>query len=131
MSQSLDWLATVRGKLGYVWGQSLWYVTGGAAWEGVEYSGQFTFVTGATENTANPINKTNTGWVAGGGVEYMATPHVLVRLEYLYYGFPSFSATVPRIPSAGTCGTVGPLSATYSWTNNNVQTVRAAVSYKF
>ena len=25
----------------------------------------------------------DTGWVGGGGVEYMATEHVLMRIEYL------------------------------------------------
>jgi outer membrane immunogenic protein len=127
MNQSVDWLASARGRVGYVWGQALLYATGGAAWEGAEYSGRFAFGDGAPENTPNPISKTNSGWVAGGGVEYMATPHVLIRLEYLYYGLPSFSATAPCVG----CVVAGPPTANYSWSSNNVQTVRAAVSYKF
>jgi outer membrane immunogenic protein len=127
MSQSLDWLTSVRGKLGYVWGPSLWYVTGGAAWEGVEYSGQFPTRSGALESTPNPVTKTNSGWVAGGGVEFMTTSHILLRLEYLYYGFKDTTAFALCTPF---CGGVG-AGSTYSWTNNNVQTVRAALSYKF
>jgi outer membrane immunogenic protein len=107
--------------------RGLWYATGGAAWEAVELAGQFTYLSGGRENTAVPINKTNSGWVAGGGVEYMATPHVLVRLEYLYYGFNGFTATASCVACIG----AGPFAAVYNWTNNNVQTVRAAVSYKF
>jgi len=135
MNQSLDWLASVRGRIGYVWGSSLWYATGGAAWEGVEYAGLFydfgapNGSLSATANTPNPINKTNSGWVAGGGVEYMATEHVLLRLEYLYYGFNGSTATAPYCFVAGGCSPG--LFSTYSWSNNNVQTVRAALSYKF
>jgi outer membrane immunogenic protein len=128
MSQNLDWLASVRGRVGYVWGQSLWYATGGAAWEGVEYAGAFT-VPISTASTPNPITKTNSGWVAGGGVEYMATEHVLLRLEYLYYGFKSFTAVGPGCNIGGPC--FPGVFSTFSWSDNNVQTVRAAVSYKF
>jgi len=127
MSESVDWLTSVRGRIGYVWGQSLWYATGGAAWEGVAYTGSWTNPP-AFLNTPNNATKTVSGWVAGAGVEYMATPHVLLRLEYLYYGFDGFSATAPCNPVVPLCTTA---VASYSWGNNNVQTVRAALSYKF
>jgi opacity protein-like surface antigen len=39
MNESVQWLATARGKFGYVLGSTLWYVTGGAAWERANYSG--------------------------------------------------------------------------------------------
>jgi outer membrane immunogenic protein len=32
ISSKTDWLATVRGRLGFVWGNWLFYGTGGAAW---------------------------------------------------------------------------------------------------
>jgi hypothetical protein len=35
--ESIQWLASIRGRLGYAWGASLLYVTGGGAWEKVKY----------------------------------------------------------------------------------------------
>ena len=35
------------------------------------------------------FNNTKTGWVAGAGAEWMATPNILVRAEYLYYNLNS------------------------------------------
>jgi outer membrane immunogenic protein len=135
MSQSVDWLASVRGRVGYVWAQSLWYVTGGGAWERARYSGQLSLgLNSIFESTPDPISKTNSGWVAGGGVEYMATPHMLVRLEFLSYEFPGFTTTAACTPAGTPCPNRPPrtnLFSVYSWSSNNVQTLRAAVSYKF
>ena len=36
---------------------------------------------------ATSYNTTNSGWVAGGGMEFMATANWLVRVEYLHYKF--------------------------------------------
>jgi hypothetical protein len=47
---------------------------------------------------AQPSQPSNTtvksGWVAGAGAEWMATSHILLRAEYLYYGL--IAATVWR-----------------------------------
>jgi outer membrane immunogenic protein len=126
MSESVNWLASARGKIGYVWGPTLLYATGGAAWENAHYTGNFTFLSGATENIV-PFSTTNSGWVAGGGLEWMATSHLLARIEYLYYGFQSKAVSAPCV----NCVVGGPPVANYSWNNNNVQVVRAALSYKF
>ena len=130
MNETVKWLATARGKFGYVLGSTLWYVTGGAAWERANYAGTTTFSTApAIANTS--FTRTNTGWVAGGGVEYMATQHVLMRLEYLYYGFPGQSAAaVCTIAGAPLCGPPN-LTSNYAWNSNNIREVRAALSYKF
>ncbi len=31
--QDVQWLASIRGRLGYTWGSSMVYATGGGAWE--------------------------------------------------------------------------------------------------
>lgn len=125
LSSKLDWLASVRGRLGVLATPTvLAYVTGGVAW------GQF----GYSANAVNPalgysapvaFNQTQTGFVVGGGVEWMMTNNWLLRAEYLYYGFNSgpnvvgASATFPAFPS------------NYVWGKNNVNVARAGVSYKF
>jgi outer membrane immunogenic protein len=136
MSQNERWLASVRGKLGFTgWWNTMFYGTGGIAWANAEYTG--TAIAGplaaglgaATSNTS--VTTTNTGWVAGGGAEWMATTNILLRVEYLYYrinGGQNNSATfTPGI--APVAAATAPLG--YSWSNYNVQVARVAVSYKF
>ena len=38
MRQDVEWIASVRGRLGYTWGSDMIYVTGGAAWAKVNYA---------------------------------------------------------------------------------------------
>lgn len=81
--QKLPWFGTVRGRLGYSVGSSLFYVTGGYAYGGVK-----------TKINAGPVeasfSETKSGWTAGAGIE---TPFKLLGLfgpqwtsktEYLY-----------------------------------------------
>jgi opacity protein-like surface antigen len=58
----------------------------------------------------------------------MATPNILLRAEYLYYGInggqTGVSPIVPAIPGV-------PFAPTQTWNSFNVQVARVAVSYKF
>ena len=42
----------------------------------------------------------NRGWVAGGGMEFMATANWLLRVEYLHYAFNSGSTVTAACTSA-------------------------------
>jgi outer membrane immunogenic protein len=68
----IDYLATIRGRLGYAMGSTLIYATGGAAFLGVD---------------SDFDDDTLTGWVAGGGIEHKLRENVSVGLEGLYYDF--------------------------------------------
>ena len=52
------------------------------------------------------------------GVERMIDPHVILSLEYLYYGFDNVALTGPISPGSF-------LPVTFTWSNYNVQVVRA------
>lgn len=69
----VDYLATVRGRLGYAFGPTLAYLTGGVAFLGFE------------EDLAG--NDSNTGYVAGLGIEHKLRQNVSIGAEALYYGF--------------------------------------------
>jgi hypothetical protein len=56
----------------------------------------------------------------GAGVERMIDPHVMLSLEYLYYGFDNVALTGPISPGSF-------LLVTFSWSNYNVQVVRASL----
>jgi outer membrane immunogenic protein len=130
MNSSLDWLSSARGRLGYVANNTLWYVTGGGAWDQITYSGNIVATSFNTRSiVVNQFNHTSSGWVAGGGVEYMATPHVLLRLEYLYYGLSSGTSVTAPCPLCGPGALNGP--GNFTWGNANIQVVRAGLGYKF
>jgi outer membrane immunogenic protein len=137
MSENTEWLASVRGKLGFVgWGKGLYFVTGGAAWRNTEYNANWTDVNPAGVNFGHNFDMASTttkgGWVLGGGAEYQVTPNILMRGEYLYYGFNgSFSQQVMKLGVDGLPRAAAPLPATFTWNSYNVQVARVAVSYKF
>jgi outer membrane immunogenic protein len=70
--EDVDYLATVRGRLGYAFGPTLLYATGGAAFIGFD------------EDFGD---ETDTGWVAGLGLERKWADNVSFGLEGLYYSF--------------------------------------------
>jgi outer membrane immunogenic protein len=129
--QNIQWLASIRGRLGYVWGPSLLYVTGGAAWDKRNDNllvSTNTNVAGAAASAAS-FSTTKSGWVIGAGYEWMITPNWIVRGEYLHYGFNSGDITPVSVP----CGFAGPAvcGVNVSSSNNNIDVVRLGLSYKF
>lgn len=77
----LEWLATVRGRLGFAWDNLLVYGTGGAAFGGVNsgYS-----VTTPGPSFSDSVDTDHFGWTAGAGVEYAVTENFSIKTEYLY-----------------------------------------------
>jgi outer membrane immunogenic protein len=105
----LDWFGTVRGRVGVtIMPTLLIYGTGGFAY------GEFR--SGVTESSA-----IQTGWTAGGGVEWMFMPNWSAKLEYLYSDISG--------------GDVNGFNAGIGINNVNNHTrwntVRAGVSYHF
>ncbi|MDO8981428.1 MAG: porin family protein [Afipia sp.] len=118
--RNIDWMASIRGRLGWVWDRWMVYGTGGAAWADVNYRNDLTF--GGVFNPVS-VNKTLSGWVAGGGVEYAVSNNWTVRAEYLYYDFGD--ETVVNLSPVIVGGTN---NATW---DNHIHVVRAGVNYKF
>jgi len=129
MSSTLDWLASIRGRLGYlVMPNLLAYGTGGVAWGKIDYS--------ATALCSGPgcvptysanagSSSTQTGWTVGGGLEWAITNNWLLRGEYLYYrlnGGPSVVAQAANYPNN---------PSSFSWSNTNISVARVGLSYKF
>ena len=78
-SQNIDFFGTVRGRLGYAFGSALIYATGGFAYANVDTTVNFS-------NGFNVLNSNQleTGWVAGGGVEYLFAPCWSAKVEYQF-----------------------------------------------
>jgi high affinity Mn2+ porin len=79
-NEQLEYLATLRGRIGYDVGGWTPFVTGGIAWASTRYSR--TDLTTGNED-ANPSN-IRLGYVLGGGVDYRLDSRWSARAEYLY-----------------------------------------------
>jgi outer membrane immunogenic protein len=128
LNEKQNWLASIRGRIGYTWGPGLIYVTGGAAWTGIEANGGATLVSGET-NTFT-LSTTRGGYVLGGGYEWMFAPNWSVRGEYLYYGFQG-NLIGPSIVFPGAAG-AGGAGATLNGSVNkfNTSVFRIGLDYK-
>ena len=128
----IQWLATIRGRVGWTAGPNLFYFTGGAAWEQVNRTILLSTDTMAgvfSTSTATSFTSTKSGWVAGLGYERMIAPNWIVRAEWLHYGFNGSTFAVPVTCTVfGATGTCGQNVATG---NSNTDVVRLGVSYKF
>ena len=124
---TLTWQATIRGRLGYVNGPWLLYGTGGVAFAHVKWSESTVLNTTGPPTVSTSAwsdSKTLTGWVAGGGIEYMFHTNWIGRLEYLYEKFGDFTVPTGLVP-AGSPPRPGNLDL------SAVQKVRVGISYKF
>jgi outer membrane immunogenic protein len=103
-----NWLATVRGRVGYAFDRIMVYGTAGGAFTDIKASlGPLTWA-----------SSTEVGWTAGGGIEGAITDNLTAKIEYLYADFGNMSCP------AGSCGG----TATVSLKENMV---RAGLNYKF
>lgn len=80
------WFATASGRLGYlVTPATLVYATGGAAWIRSEFSNN--------AGAPNTLDVTRSGWLAGGGVEFMFAQNWSVFAEYNHFDLGTKTAT--------------------------------------
>jgi outer membrane immunogenic protein len=121
VTSDLNWLASVRGRLGYTWDRYMLYFTGGGAWADLGGAATLT-IPGVGTSTATTSAHAS-GWVIGGGAEWMFAPNWILGVEYLHYTFDRVSGTV-----AGPAGTA---SFNFTGTDGEVDVVRGRLSYKF
>jgi outer membrane immunogenic protein len=93
LNKEIDYLGTVRGRLGWLaFPNLLVYGTGGFAYGGVKantnisqtLNGPFGGVALSLGSNSG-ISETRTGWTAGAGFEWMLGPRWSAKAEYLYY----------------------------------------------
>jgi outer membrane immunogenic protein len=131
---NLDWFGTVRGRLGYAFGGTLVYATGGFAYGGIKQSLAETVTTdnAALSKTGTAGNNfTATGYVVGGGVETAITPAWSLRAEYQYINLgTSKLAAGSDIPWGENNAKTDSGGASASF-DNSFHTVRLGLNYKF
>lgn len=105
---SADWLATVRLRLGYATGSSLFYGTAGPAFSNIsisrimDWSGDICpiFELGLKRCHSGKA-ELQAGWTVGGGIEHALSQNWTIKAEYLYadFGEAKFRSTNVWIPN--------------------------------
>ena len=111
-----DWLATVRGRVGYAWDRFLVYGTAGGAFANVQGSA----------GLSSFSNSTQVGWTAGAGVEYAFAPNWTAKVEYLFVDLAN--ASCGSASCGGLTNTGAPTNTTITF-NENI--IRGGVNFKF
>jgi outer membrane immunogenic protein len=89
-STDIDFLASVRGRVGYAMDSVLIYGTGGVAWAEGDARARMVAVDDGVvvEERSGKGSLSDMGWVAGGGLAWMVIPQTMsVGVEGLYYWF--------------------------------------------
>jgi outer membrane immunogenic protein len=107
---------TMRGRVGYSFGQIMPYATGGLAF-GDLHGGE-----GGAPGAAGSGNTYRLGWVAGAGVEDAFAPHWSAKLEYLH-------ADLGNGPVFDDTFTGGSTAAEH--VNFQTDIIRGGINYKF
>ncbi len=106
VTAGIDWMGTVRGRLGYLFTPTLLaYATGGLAYGGTHATATHTLGFSDSTPTIYPttdgvghFSDTRVGWTVGGGLEWMFMPNWSMKAEALYYnlGSVSFNSSAVR-----------------------------------
>ncbi|MGZ9141851.1 MAG: outer membrane protein, partial [Candidatus Binatia bacterium] len=128
-------LATIRGRLGLTFDRLMLYSTGGVAFAEINSPlGTNCLVNGCADQggaSAAFANYTTrkTGWVAGGGIEWMLDANWIVRGEYLHADLGNVTNVLSLDP-VNSCFADGPCGATFS-RDVRYDIVRVGASYRF
>ena len=142
ISRSLDYLGTVRGRIGLlVTPTLLLYGTGGLAYGGTNLNASAFAAylpiaggpVGAVGFGGASYSDTSVGWTAGGGVEWLFLPNWSAKVEYLYFDLGSATLTSVVPTTLTPTGVFAPtLSAGTSYSSRfSGNIVRAGVNYHF
>lgn len=120
----LDWLGTVRGRLGYAFDRTLVYATGGLAFGHVNdrLTTSVDFDSGPTPFSVK-TSDTKTGFVVGGGLEYAITPAWSLKGEYQFIDLGSSKLASGSDPNSSEVGS-GSVKIDHSY-----NTVRTGLNY--
>jgi len=132
ISQSLDFLGTVRGRVGWV-PASEWliFATGGLAYGDVKSTTTTSF-SAVGDAYAGSVSGLKTGWTAGGGVEWAVDPFWSIKAEYLFVdlGGETYTDAITDATAVGAVG-LNPQPAYRTHITNQQHIFRIAVNYHF
>lgn len=93
-TQNLQFLGTVRGRLGWTAGNWLVYGSGGVAYGSVSSTDNLGLsVGGGSDTLSGSSSETRFGWAGGAGVNYALSQNWIVGVDYLHYDLGHTSVT--------------------------------------
>jgi opacity protein-like surface antigen len=119
-----DWQSTIRGRVGFVAGRTLFFATAGVAFLNVDWSetaSNSCFGCGANPTFVHSKDETLVGGVVGAGAEMAISPTVILGADYLYENFGDINS----VPHGAAPGQTGKLDSI------DVHKVRVRLSVKF
>jgi outer membrane immunogenic protein len=127
----VDWMMTVRPRLGLALGQFLPYITGGLALVHSSFGQTVLFPPGgaaAVSDGGLAYSSTDSTWTLGGGMEYALSPNWSIKAEYLHVFMPDKTLTSwGHSPYFGASSLIA-----YTRTlSQSIDTVRLGVNYRF
>lgn len=87
-NDTIDWLGSTTGRIGFVNDAFVPYLKGGVAYAG-----------GTGDAAGEDDSQTHLGWTVGAGVEFAVTENISVFAEYDYYSFGEETYEFPSIPA--------------------------------
>ena len=123
----INWLATVRARLGITSGSLLIYGTGGFAFADVE---SHLKVVGDGYNAWGQRSDAAIGWTAGGGLEWIIARSWTLKAEYLYVNLGSVGGILEGQQTTS-CNPACPHTSDGFGGDLDVHTVRVGINYRF
>jgi outer membrane immunogenic protein len=111
-----NWLATIRGRIGWAFDRWMIYATGGGAFADIEARVVPAVVAPISES------RTRAGWTVGGGFEWAFAPNWSAKIEYLHVEFENEGYHLT--PPAGFANRAGGVPL-----HNDI--IRAGVNFRF
>jgi outer membrane immunogenic protein len=146
LETKINSLASLRGRLGYVWNnQWLFYATGGVGFADTNLHAAvnctnvgLSFCGGGAQAINTQFSNTRIGAVFGAGVEFKPASHWIFGAEYLHYDFHDVTASGSWFVVATgapapffNCTVAGQNCAKFSFGDLGVNTGRLRLSYQF
>lgn len=147
ISAGIDWLGTVRGRLGYlIIPNLLTYATGGLTYAGTSTSynntgnflinvdtASYPYFGGGYGGLTSSQSNIRTGWNVGGGAEWMFAKDLSLKAEALYYDLGTSTISTAAFTSLPVLGIGDINAALFSSANIRFQGViaRAGMNYHF
>jgi outer membrane immunogenic protein len=129
VSVEMNWLSTVRGRLGVAMDRWLLYGTGGVAFSDGEYRNHdfCKTVPRCGGGLIDAIGDMDAGWTVGGGAEFAWSSNWTAKAEYLFVRFDGeqYSGTATYPPPRD------PVSYRFSASPAEFNIVRVGLNYKF
>ena len=131
-NSDINYLGTVRARIGYAFDSVLLYGSGGLAYAGVDNNNVTPSTAAGNEFNGYDFDKSgddaDIGYSVGGGVDVLATQNISFGVEYLYTNLGSNEQTITGTNPAGN-------KVSFSSDSNNedldFHTVWAKASYRF